>query len=346
MIQKLSNKFRLIILDEKRRHVFLARIIYAALGLISFVMTILNILTNKQSLMISTAAFAVLSIVNLIFTFFGKKMVTLASVFFQIEMIVLLSFFIFSGTPEGFSAFWAALLPLGGMLLWGIKIGALDSFIMFLIIVFFCWTPFGRSLLQYDYTSSFLLRFPFLYTAFFLVSFLLSVVLVHVQNAYANQSKHDPLTKALNRSGLAEYMNSDFASGKTETVGFIIMDLDFFKNVNDTYGHQIGDKVLCHAVNLLSSVSPYKICRWGGEEFSIYCQDGAKVQTLAETIVKAFEKNDFVDGELVIHQTISAGGFITARNANISMNDLSRVADHNLYEAKNTGRNKAVVSHN
>jgi len=343
MINDFASRLRQIILDEKERQIFLARVVYGALAIVALFMTVVNVLTGKDILMWSTLLFFIFCVADLVLTFIGPRCIIVSSFFFQVEMIALFSFFIVSGSPEGFSAFWAALLPLCGMLLWGVKRGALDSLVMFLIIIFFCWTDYGRSFLQFDYTQSFLLRFPFLYIAFFFVSFLLCIVLFYVQDALSNQSKHDPLTKALNRVGLAEYMHDDLTFGHSDTVGFIIMDLDFFKKVNDTYGHQIGDDVLVYAVNLVSKVSPFKICRWGGEEFSIYCADGNQVETIANEIVQQFRKNVFVNGDIRIEQTISVGGITIDRKKAEDMNTLSHLADECLYEAKNTGRNKAIV---
>ena len=81
-----------------------------------------------------------------------------------------------TGTPEGFSAIWALMLPAGGMLTFGKKRTTVLSAIMLGIILFFFDTTLGQSYLQYDYTDSFMLRFPMAFCAFYLLALFLETV--------------------------------------------------------------------------------------------------------------------------------------------------------------------------
>lgn len=130
-------------------------------------------------------------------------------------------------------------------------------------------------------------------------------------------------------------------------VAMLFIDIDFFKKVNDVYGHQNGDKVLEDLGKiLLSSTSPTDIVsRNGGEEFSVIMTDcpGDKVLDVAERIRKEVQEHKFhlLDGHL-INITVSIGVAIYP----FTVNDIQAIvenADSALYEAKRKGRNKVVV---
>jgi len=128
------------------------------------------------------------------------------------------------------------------------------------------------------------------------------------------------------------------------------IDIDFFKEVNDTYGHQNGDKVLEDlGIILLSSSSPFDIVsRNGGEEFSILMTDCPrdKVMEVAERIRKVVQEHKFylIDGQ-EIKITVSIGVAIYPDTVD-DINQIVEKADSALYEAKRTGRNKVVLAEN
>ena len=341
LIDTYGRKFGGIILDSEGRGVFLFKVLNSALGTVSTVMTIVNIITGFRTLMWSTLIFAACCFLNVALAYGGTKCLSVAKFLFRIEIVVLFTFFIINGSPEGFSAFWTPLLPACGLMIFGLAEGlALDT-VMLIIAIFLCWTPAGRSLLQYDYTKSFLLRFPLLYIGYMSVGVLLGFILTHTQQAYYNLSNHDKLTGALNRTGFSEAMN---ASGTNyETIGFMIMDLDKFKNVNDTYGHFVGDEVLRYALDKIRHQCPdCPVCRWGGEEFAVFVRNGNRTKNLADGIVKALNESDCVTRDGIrIHQTISVGA-VETRRENFNQDILALEADKCLYEAKDTGRNRAV----
>ena len=180
MISFIKKYFRtgfgeMLTYDEDRAH-FQFVSVFILLSFISLVMTVMNIITHFHTLMISTAVFCGVNIVNSVLMFLGPKCEKVARVLFSVEVVALFTFFIVMGEPQGFSAIWAALLPSSGLLLYKRKYGIALSGVMFLILAFFYWTPFGQSFLPVDpdtglclYTAAFRMRFPVLYCAFFLV---------------------------------------------------------------------------------------------------------------------------------------------------------------------------------
>jgi len=160
-------------------------------------------------------------------------------------------------------------------------------------------------------------------------------------------SSIDPLTKLYNRRSLTEMSNHIFKSGKRNGyhISTIMLDIDFFKKVNDTYGHSFGDVVLVKLADLLieSTRESDVVCRWGGEEFIIVLEntdiEGAFV--IAEKIrVKVENTIVKLDDGRVFYFTISLGvDEVDSQNdSNIEASIIK--ADKLLYEAKNNGRNR------
>lgn len=124
------------------------------------------------------------------------------------------------------------------------------SFLQLLVLLFFFWTPMGRGLLMYSYTESFMLRFPLLYIAFWCIGLLFEVIreatqkeLENARNRFERLYRQDALTGLYNRYGFNEELDKLLESRK-DSLAFAIVDLDHFKNINDTYGHSQGDIVL------------------------------------------------------------------------------------------------------
>lgn len=131
-------------------------------------------------------------------------------------------------------------------------------------------------------------------------------------------------------------------------ITMLFIDIDFFKKVNDTYGHQNGDKVLEDLGKILlnNSKPTDVVSRNGGEEFSVLMTDCPrdKVQEVAERIRKAVQEHKFhlFDGQ-IINVTISIGIAIYPETVD-EINKIVEKADSALYEAKRTGRNKVVLA--
>ncbi|MCX6075610.1 MAG: diguanylate cyclase [Campylobacterales bacterium] len=155
----------------------------------------------------------------------------------------------------------------------------------------------------------------------------------------------DHLTKLMNRIKIDEMLERCANSYKRykNIYSVILLDIDHFKLVNDTYGHLVGDDVLKHVAKILSKNTRNidLVGRWGGEEFLIITKEtnieGASA--LAEKIKKSVESYEF---EIVKNQTISLG--VAQIKENETIDELLKRADDALYEAKESGRNRVVVS--
>lgn len=146
----------------------------------------------------------------------------------------------------------------------------------------------------------------------------------------------DHLTKLYARNYLDRYVESSL--DKDESGMFLLIDIDNFKRVNDTYGHQIGDRVLVQiATHLKKTVGQKGICaRWGGEEMSIYVPNINRNEAikLASAIVKV------IPAETNPSVTISAGLITWSQKDRPAFQSVFLHADNALYEAKRSGKNR------
>jgi len=151
-------------------------------------------------------------------------------------------------------------------------------------------------------------------------------------------SQRDQLTQISNRRGLLDSLKD--ANPFDISLSMIIVDIDKFKNINDTYGHNVGDSVLRELSQILklNIRDNDKLARWGGEEFVIivYTKDINITQNVAEKLRQEIEKFDFAT---VKHITASFGVSI-AKNENESFDEIFEKADKALYQAKELGRNR------
>ena len=155
----------------------------------------------------------------------------------------------------------------------------------------------------------------------------------------------DYLTGIYNRVKIDEILNYEFNKFKRygKKFGIIMIDIDFFKMVNDIYGHQVGDDVLVKFSKELSNNSRLSdtVGRWGGEEFLIIIPniDEKGLLSQAEYIRRRQEESNY---PTVGQKTISIGISIIKENDEIEK--LIKRADEALYEAKETGRNKVCFN--
>ena len=167
----------------------------------------------------------------------------------------------------------------------------------------------------------------------------------------AHLASHDPLTGLKNRLNLEEELESLINHYKIHHLPYavVMLDIDWFKKINDTYGHDAGDFVLCELAKIFSENvrSQDSVYRAGGEEFVIIFNRITKDKVLdkCEKIRQKIQDHLFVYNEESFKVTISSGVYHTDIVEVETIQEGLKLADNALYEAKRTGRNKVVLAH-
>lgn len=161
----------------------------------------------------------------------------------------------------------------------------------------------------------------------------------------------DFLTRVYSRSGLYEALDHDDKRFADKHLTVMLLDIDYFKSVNDNYGHECGDQVLASFAQKVQQVLGGRglVARMGGEEFVVVAttDDPHEGMLLAETLRISVENHPFEWRQQKLHLTVSIGisnGNTDAWQLTETFNELLAIADENLYRSKKQGRNRTTDS--
>ena len=336
------------ITDDNYRHKVSLLVVSLTSFVFTLIFTIINLTTANYLLSVVTFILCLTSLINIIYTHNNGDLSKSDEIFYITWTFASL-FFIYSGAANGFSVLWVTVIPYSILVL-NKENGTIFSLFIFVILVFSFWTPFGRGMLQFDYSREILERFPFLYLANLGLVYTYEIIrgatndeLNRTKEYYRQLMNKDELTQLANR----KLFNTKFQTLidnplKTES-SMMIIDIDDFKKINDTHGHLSGDKILKELADILTNTIPSStfLCRWGGEEFVIlmefFNQNEAKL--LAETIKHRIKTAEFFtvnNEEIQVTVSIGVTSFISGEvdsGKNVFIN-----ADKALYTAKKNGK--------
>lgn len=174
-----------------------------------------------------------------------------------------------------------------------------------------------------------------------------------LRGAYLDQQRlaalavRDQLTGLYNRRGLLGHLKQWLAWSWRygRPVGIVLLDVDHFKRVNDSYGHPAGDEALVRVARALESTlrASDMVGRFGGDEFLILAPetDGAELEALMARAIGAVHASPLEIGDTLVSLSVSAGGAWTAGGVRVLPETLVAQADSSLHEAKESGRNRA-----
>jgi diguanylate cyclase (GGDEF)-like protein len=160
-------------------------------------------------------------------------------------------------------------------------------------------------------------------------------------------TEHDFLTGMPNRAKLQEFLGESYLmSNEHKTMmAFVFIDIDYFKQVNDRFGHDAGDALLVNFVKRIRHSLPERalVARIAGDEFGICIQDVKDMQQLKELMENVFTamKRPFTFDHVETSISCSAGCVIT--DGSVEPEEIMRVADKLMYQAKNEGRTRFVI---
>ena len=179
---------------------------------------------------------------------------------------------------------------------------------------------------------------------------LLSELEVESRQSLYSRANFDLLTGAYNRHYFQEIAKQELSLSKREhtSLKIVMLDIDYFKEVNDKHGHLAGDYILSEVAGIIrNSIRDYDIlCRYGGEEFILLLRGGillADTEKLCGRIRGQIQDRNFEYGGISIKLTISIGACFQDDTNELTIEDIISRADKALYESKKHGRNRITL---
>lgn len=273
--------------------------------------------------------------------------------------------FILLGNSFGFSIYYIALIPISYFMLYSnsvkhhIIIATATSLLSFVLYIT-CYilsrrfTPIYSnstldSISNYIYIANIFVIVIAL--AFFSIIFINEIekaydILCNKNRELDNLANTDPLTGLCNRRTTTDYINQAYNSTDPikQEFSLVMCDIDNFKMINDTKGHEFGDQILIHISTLLKRLTRNHdiVCRWGGEEFLILLNNINKdmAKTIAERIRKVIATTPVQCDKEDFFVTMTFG--VASASEAVNYAELFKIADSRMYEGKVTGKNKVV----
>jgi diguanylate cyclase (GGDEF)-like protein len=169
----------------------------------------------------------------------------------------------------------------------------------------------------------------------------------HYQKQLFESALRDGLTNTFNRRYFLDRLHGEmrFAVRHDKPLALLFVDIDHFKKINDTHGHQAGDAVLSGVARVMMTTIRAEdvLARYGGEEFAIICREteSGGAETLGKRLCTGIAQRRFEHGDKVIPVTVSVG--VAVDRSLQEPQKLIAAADGAMYEAKRTGRNRVCV---
>lgn len=285
---------------------------------------------------------------------FGTRRSRTVSITLLISCLMILVFLLLvTGGKDNTGPLWIYLVPPVTMFFAGFTRGLL-ALLFFIIACTLLFFVFDGSLLIASYSYAFKSRLLY---SFLTVTFLSAFyeysrqksydIALDLSEQFEQQANHDHLTKLVNRRGAQTALEREYARVQRSNSKFsiAIADIDRFKSINDTYGHEVGDDVLRKVSQIFSARLRKQdtVARWGGEEFMFIFPETSAAETtqVLEELREILSFSSIAIKDNEIHITSSFG--ICELTSQLSLADGIRHADMSLYRAKESGRNKVVV---
>lgn len=231
------------------------------------------------------------------------------------------------------------------------------AMILTIIVVFFAlrlWTYFTKPIYvipgdlhkEIFYIGNCAIAFAFL--VFY--SYLYSQTVFRLEKALVDIATKDALTGLYNRRKMHDLLNAMselLATTSSNQICIAMLDIDNFKKINDTYGHDAGDQVLKSLAGILlekqTESEGFQACRWGGEEFLVFYRKqrtNDEVVNEFEQLRKRISETEIVCNETKINITVTTG--LAFYQEGTSITDTIKIADENLYKGKTSGKNVVI----
>ncbi|ABE53735.1 GGDEF domain [Shewanella denitrificans OS217] len=251
-------------------------------------------------------------------------------------LTAIVMFAVYVARLESFMFCWALILPILYLLMLGKQTATLPASFLFIFVLI------DISIKSDVMPWPMILNFSCSYALIWLIAYVYENNRERSENELQTLALLDPLTQHYNRLALSKRFQS-LSQTSTLPMCILLLDLDYFKVINDTYGHEAGDIVLKACAKQISSIAGYSdTFRVGGEEFCVLVQAEHANQAveLAESIRKLISDTEFLFENQNLAVTVSVG--VATFEAKMTLSNLLAKADKQLYLAKDLGRNKVM----
>lgn len=341
--------------DETNRRIMVLNL-FAAVGMsITFILGIRALLAHELPLSIlllfSCVIFAVSHQLQVRVQTAAARTASITLLLTCLMTLTLL--LIISGGKDNTGPLWIYLVPPVTMFFAGFVKGLL-ALLGYVFVAALLLFVFDETLLMASYSYAFKTRLLY---SFLTVSFLSAFyeysrqksyeTALYLSDQFERQAKHDHLTQLLNRRGAQQCLEREYARMLRSKTPFsiAIADIDRFKSINDTYGHEQGDEVLKQISKVFAARLRGQdiLARWGGEEFMLIFTDTNEanaVKALEQIRIHLYQAPLHIN-DIEMHVTSSFG--VCEVNAQNTLSHAIKQADHALYHAKETGRDKVCA---
>lgn len=353
LLNKLGRRFSECFTDERQRKTILAQLFSAVALLFILLFGIGALINHNSGLAFILLIFAMLTLANYLFLRYTRK-VGIANLVIIALMGALCLYLFYTGGVAGTGPLWSFVFIPVAVFLGGVKRGVI-AVILLMLAILAMYQSVQTDMYEDRYSTTFMARFVAIYTTLAILSFLNEYFRDgsqrHLESAYQrleSMFRTDEMTGLYNRRHIMEQLAYEALRMNRKNTPFsvILFDIDYFKQINDRYGHACGDYVLQSiAMVVKKAIRGMDItARVGGEEFLILLPDTHlhSAAIVAERLRKEMEQHPFNYEGMQFSVTVSLG--VTEARNDLLPDELIRLADENLYKAKNRGRNRMVAS--
>lgn len=342
-----------------RKHILLSVLLIAsAVGLSLF--SFINIFFLHKYLVGLLNILALLVIIYAIFSMFVRKNIAFASYIMLVTMFVFFIVMVHFTRAENFTLIWTIFFPIISFVVMGSKKGMILNVIFYTILFSMAYQNIGiwqdalwtmEGFLRLSIASIILVYVLYLFEQNYEKAWIILEKTRTKEKEYIQQlhmcSITDPLTKLYNRRQMDHLFNELFEKAKAEESYFAlcILDVDFFKNYNDTYGHHKGDEVLQNIANILQENMQHERAhyfRLGGDEFAGILTDSSQMNIFQSIDdIRVSIENLAMPHEANPYKVVTAS-FGVCMIHTFDLKDLEKMykaSDDFLYQAKKKGRN-------
>lgn len=335
-IKDIQNNEKYITRVEKESNNFPIPVSYIALtvSLAFFMMSVANVIHQSYFMLTLTLTGGILVLISIIV---GRKTQNVKVISYSMVVVCVIFFSVFTivGGNDGFAALWIILCPFVTLLVCNLRLAFYTNTYFLLFLIGCMWTPIS-TILPYQYSFNFLLRFPLLYMVSYALSFVIAARLqdfqYHMmlrQEELQYKKDFDDMTGVYNRSKYEEMLEKEFNTYKS--IGIVFFDINFLKYTNDNFGHQAGDFIIKKTADLIKDSLPTNGCvfRIGGDEFVAVIKN-CNANDVDEFIKKWEKEIVLTNSKLNDFQISVASGKIFAENP-FDANELIKEVDSNMY---------------